>query len=444
MPEFRTITIGHAAEENLMYKAQKPAGYVDESELMHIGGDGLNATLWRDADGSTGEKRIAVFTDPSEELQLLRGRVAMLEKYEPECLRLIREAEAERDLLKDQNTKFEKLLLTACQFLYSSCLTEEIAHADESFSVLKAARAARNEVVHSGLSDSTVMLDYLASKIAGKTISVDMSTGDHDVGNRIFCTVAELMRDGDSFTILAEDPKANYTPAEELLQVEAERDAKNAQKLQIELAIRRFIGTYAVTVDGSSDRNHAVCVLASFVHSPGDEPLTAFLAEAGESDVARLYREVEQLHASAETVHEVLMTCMKDRNALRYQVGMALLLAKDAAKLAPNAYFAEIINALSAPISEVQAVQGNAASLSQVSAAEPDQPKPEFAALIGLQMRLLDWNRAQPTPPITLGYEYGVAGAVLDMLMPADTQMGRVLRQVVTSALGAGSDVPST
>lgn len=440
MPEFRTITIGQAAEDNLMSQAQQPAGYVDEFDLEQIADHGLYATLWRHGGESpSGEKRIALFRDPSEELELLRGRVTMLEKYETEFLRLIRDAEAERDLLKVQNTKFAKLLKTSCQFLYSSCLTEKIAHVDESLAALKAATA---EVVHGEPTDSVVLLDYLAGKIAGKMISVDMSTGDSDVGNRIFCTVAELMREGDSFTILAEDPKPNYSAAEELLQVEAQRDANNAKVLQLQLAIRRFMSTYGVSVDGSSARNSALIVLASFAPSLDGTAHTAFLAQAGEGDVARLTREVEQLHASAETVHEVLISCMKERNALRYQVGMALLLAKDAAKTAPYAYFADLINALSAPMSEILGAQGNAASLSKVSAAEPEQSKPEFAALIGLQMRLLDWNRAQPTPPITIGYEYGVAGAVLEMMMPADTQLGRVLRQVVTSALGAGSDVP--
>jgi hypothetical protein len=360
MPEFRTITIGYAAEDALMHKAQKPAGYVDEFDLDQVdgNGNGLYATLWRHGgDSPSGERRIALFRDPSEELQLIRGRVAMLEKYESEFLRLIREAEAERDFLKEQNARFVDLLETSSNFLYDWGRRDGLAHAEEINAVLQEAKA---EVVHGDPTDNVVLIDYLESKIVGKTISVDVSTCDHDAGNRIFCTVAELMREGDSFSILAEDPKPNYSAAEELLQVEAQRDATNAQVLQLQLAIRRFISTYGISVDGSSARNSALIVLASFAPSGDGEPLTSLLAEG------------------------------------------------------------------------------------HVSAAEPEQAKAEVADLLGLQIRLLDWNRAHAEPPIKPGYEYGVAAAVFEQLMPADTQLGRVLRQVVTSALGAGSDVPST
>lgn len=350
MPDFKTVTIGQSAEENIMFKPQEPAGYVDEFDLEQVdgNGNGLFATLWRHGgDSPTGEKRIALFRDPSEELEFLRGRVTMLEKYETEFLRLIREAEAERDLLKDQNTTFAELLTTSCQFLYASCLTEEIAHADEILAVLK---AARPEAVGTDISDSKAILDYLASKIVGKTISVDMSTGDDDVGNRIFCTVAELMREGDSFTILAEDPKPNYADHEATL----------------------------------------------------------------------LSREVEQLHASAETVNEVLVRCRQERNSLRSQVAKALSLTKDAEQNEPHAGFGAIVDALSDLTTSADALeQGEATSLGRASEVDLDKVKAEGAGLLGLfwlQISLLEWNRAQPQPLITPGYEYGVAGAVHEML----------------------------
>lgn len=353
MPEFKTITIGQSAEENIMFKPQEPAGFVDEFDLDQITGNGLYATLWRHGgDSPTGEKRIALFRDPSEELEFLRGRVTMLEKYETEFLRLIREAEAERDLLKDQNTTFSKLLTTSCQFLYASCLTEEIAHADEILAVLKAARA---EAVGTDISDSKAILDYLASKIVGKTISVDMSTGDDDVGNRIFCTVAELMREGDSFTILAEDPKPNYADHEATL----------------------------------------------------------------------VSREVEQLHASAETVNEVLVRCRQERTALRAKVAMALSLAQAGEQNEPHAGFGTIVDALSS----------EDPSANPEAQAEKGLP----TNLLALQCGLLDWNRALPKPIITPGYEYGVAAAISELLQRARSDS----RLVGTSAQGAASDLPA-
>ena len=36
--------------------------------------------------------------------------------------------------------------------------------------------------------------------------------------------------------------------------------------------------------------------------------------------------------------------------------------------------------------------------------------------LIAIQMQLLDWNRAQPQPPILIGHEYGVATEVLRIM----------------------------
>jgi hypothetical protein len=403
MPDFKTVTIGQSSEENIMFKPQEPAGFVDEFDLDQITGNGLYATLWRHGgDSPTGEKRIALFRDPSEELVFLRGRVAMLEKYETEFLRLIRDAEAERDLLKDQNTTFAKLLTTSCQFLYASCLTEEISHADEILAVLKAARA---EAVGTDISDSKAILDYLASKIVGKTISVDMSTGDDDVGNRIFCTVAELMRDGDSFTILAEDPKQNYIAAEQLAQAQS--------------AIREFIRIDGISVDRSSARNKALIALASFAAMDGDlidQPAVEVQADA----VARLTREVELLHASAETVNEVLVRCRQERNSLRSQVAKALSLAKDAEQNEPHAGFGAIVDALSDLTTSADALkQGEATILGRASDVDLDKVKAEGAGLLGLlwlQISLLEWNRAQPQPLITQGYEYGVAGAVHEML----------------------------
>lgn len=41
------------------------------------------------------------------------------------------------------------------------------------------------------------------------------------------------------------------------------------------------------------------------------------------------------------------------------------------------------------------------------------EPDPEGDTRLGLGMTLLDWNRQQAEPPIRVGYEYGVADAVL-------------------------------
>lgn len=72
-------------------------------------------------------------------------------------------------------------------------------------------------------------------------------------------------------------------------------------------------------------------------------------------------------------------------------------------------------------ISEILEAKDKTPSLGQLSSVEPAQVKAKFADLLALQISLLDWNRAQPTPPITQGYEYGVAAAVYGML-----QQGKV------------------
>lgn len=53
-------------------------------------------------------------------------------------------------------------------------------------------------------------LEIAARLVEGKTVSVDVSTGDDDAGNRLFCTIVEVMEDGDSFTLLAVDPEPNF------------------------------------------------------------------------------------------------------------------------------------------------------------------------------------------------------------------------------------------
>mgnify|MGYP001028899719 CR=1 FL=1 len=65
-------------------------------------------------------------------------------------------------------------------------------------------------------------LEIAARLVEGKTVSVDVSTGDHDAGNRLFCKIVEVMEDGDSFTLLAVDPEPNFdTAPPELAELQA-------------------------------------------------------------------------------------------------------------------------------------------------------------------------------------------------------------------------------
>lgn len=56
-------------------------------------------------------------------------------------------------------------------------------------------------------------IEHVASIVEGKTVSVDVSTGDDDAGNRLFCQIVEVMEDGDSYVLLAVDPVANFEAA---------------------------------------------------------------------------------------------------------------------------------------------------------------------------------------------------------------------------------------
>lgn len=55
------------------------------------------------------------------------------------------------------------------------------------------------------------LVDHVQQLIEGKTVSVDVSTGEHDAGNRLFAKVVEVMHDGaDEFVILTVDPEPNF------------------------------------------------------------------------------------------------------------------------------------------------------------------------------------------------------------------------------------------
>ena len=54
--------------------------------------------------------------------------------------------------------------------------------------------------------------------------------------------------------------------------------------------------------------------------------------------------------------------------------------------------------------------------------AVPEAPKACLDNALGLMQGLLDWNRAQPQPPIAVGYEYGVATALAGMMPQYDGQ----------------------
>ena len=59
------------------------------------------------------------------------------------------------------------------------------------------------------------MSNELRSLIEGMTVSVDVSTGDHDAGNRYFGTVTEVMddiSDKHGVTLLVQDAKPNFAP----------------------------------------------------------------------------------------------------------------------------------------------------------------------------------------------------------------------------------------
>lgn len=197
----------------------RPAAYIEQYELDQFeGGHALWTTAWREGGTSpNGQERIAVFTRPDAELARLRSRVALLEKYEGECLRLVREAEGDRDLLKTRVDQLTALLGNASAILSDLSIDDGSEHAGKleagyalARSIDAALQEAKKVVSVNEPTDNELLVAHLDSKIVGKTVSLDISTGDHDAGNRLFCTVAEVMREGDGFTILAVDPEPNY------------------------------------------------------------------------------------------------------------------------------------------------------------------------------------------------------------------------------------------
>lgn len=52
----------------------------------------------------------------------------------------------------------------------------------------------------------------LKTNLIGLKISVDMSTGDHDAGNRLFGTVTDIL-DTNPVTLLCDDARPNFNPA---------------------------------------------------------------------------------------------------------------------------------------------------------------------------------------------------------------------------------------
>ncbi|WP_455233475.1 hypothetical protein [Geopseudomonas aromaticivorans] len=77
---------------------------------------------------------------------------------------------------------------------------------------LDAARATLNKARERVAQDADdAAIDLVARLIEGKTVSVDVSTGDADIGNRLFATVAGVQTDpSEGFVILAVDPEPNY------------------------------------------------------------------------------------------------------------------------------------------------------------------------------------------------------------------------------------------
>lgn len=59
--------------------------------------------------------------------------------------------------------------------------------------------------------------------------------------------------------------------------------------------------------------------------------------------------------------------------------------------------------------------------------AVPEAPKACLENSVGFLQGVLDWNRAQPQPPIAVGFEYGVATAVLGMIPQYDGKAAAVV-----------------
>jgi hypothetical protein len=57
----------------------------------------------------------------------------------------------------------------------------------------------------------TASRNYTLSEVlVGKEVSVDVSTGDHDLGHRIFCEVREVADAEDGFILLVDESYRNY------------------------------------------------------------------------------------------------------------------------------------------------------------------------------------------------------------------------------------------
>jgi ribosomal protein L37AE/L43A len=130
------------------------------------------------------------------------------------------------------------------------------------------------------------LVEQVAALIEGKTVSVDVSTGDHDAGNRLFCTVAEVMEDGDGFVILAVDPEPNFK--------EGPLDAQPAH-----LAIPGALewdgdnGTHGADGESAYDDAKEACAEIERAGAPGDviremnDELVGLRAQLDESNVVR-------------------------------------------------------------------------------------------------------------------------------------------------------------
>lgn len=71
-----------------------------------------------------------------------------------------------------------------------------------------------NEVIDEVLAQPVAIKEQLLEKIEGMSVSVDVSTGDHDFGQRYFGTVTEIMdcpNEKHGVTLLVQDAEPNFT-----------------------------------------------------------------------------------------------------------------------------------------------------------------------------------------------------------------------------------------
>ena len=155
------------------------------------------------------------FADATHALRAARGQAPTDAKALAEADRRAGEAERLLATCKEDVMRFEQV---RSRMKYQWGAEQRVSFDevwDEALALKKAAQAAECVTAPAGVvGPDGMMRDELRSMIEGMSVSVDVSTGDHDAGHRYFGTVTEVMEcqgNKHGVTLLVQDAEPNFT-----------------------------------------------------------------------------------------------------------------------------------------------------------------------------------------------------------------------------------------